>query len=257
MINWSNWHHEPILADALIVFAWLYGLAVGPLRGRLAPGEPWPGREALSFNAGLALFYVAVASPLERIGAVYLFSAHVALQLLVMFPAAGLVLAGIPTWMSDGLLRVPVFRAVSARLCRPLVCGAAFTAAASLWFMPVLFNWAQGSGLGGAVEHATTFSASFLFWTPLLGRSPRLGWPGYAARAVYLFCIEVALTAVFSYILMAEHPMYPVYELAPRLIPGLDAQSDQILGGVLLAAISSLVLVGALGVNFHRWAKHA
>jgi cytochrome c oxidase assembly factor CtaG len=173
-----------------------------------------------------------------------------------MFPAAGLVLAGIPPWMSEIVLRASFLRGASARLCRPLVCGAAFTAAASLWFVPALFNWARGSGLGGAVEHATTFLASCLFWMPLLGCSPRLRWPGFGAKAVYLFCIEVALTAVFSYILMAEHPMYPVYELAPRLIPGLDAQSDQILGGVLLAAISSLVLLGALGVNFHRWARH-
>jgi cytochrome c oxidase assembly factor CtaG len=65
----------------------------------------------------------------------------------------------------------------------------------------------------------------------------------------------VALTGVFTYLLMGEHPLYAAYELAPRLIPGLSAENDQVLGGVLLSGVSSLVLVGVLFVNFLRWSR--
>jgi len=105
------------------------------------------------------------------------------------------------------------------------------------------------------VEHLAFFGAALLFWWPLISPSRLVPPIGYGARLVYLFALEEALTAVFSYILMADHPMYPTYALAPRLIAGLDAINDQVLGGILLSAVSSLVLVGALGVNFLRWAK--
>jgi cytochrome c oxidase assembly factor CtaG len=72
---------------------------------------------------------------------------------------------------------------------------------------------------------------------------------------VYLFGLEVAMTAVFSYLLMAEHTIYPNYVLAPRLIPGFDVLSDQAFGGILLSAISSLFFVGALGSAFYQWSK--
>lgn len=72
---------------------------------------------------------------------------------------------------------------------------------------------------------------------------------------VYLFATEVALTGAFTYLLMAEHAMYPTYALAPRLIPSLSPEDDQMMGGVVLSAVSSLVLVGACGTAFYGWFK--
>ena len=255
MIELSQWRNQPLVVDGLIVLAWLYALLAGPLRARLAPAEPWPRRRALHFYSGLAILYLAAGSPLSRIGSLYLFSVHIVLQMLIMYPAAALILTGLPDWMIDPLLGHPAMRWCAAILLRPFVAGGLFALLISVWYIPRIFGWALAHRFGPAVEASVFLAISLLFWWPLLGSSRLFPPIAYGGRMVYLFCLEVALTGVFTYLLMAEHPLYPAYELAPRIIPGLSPENDQILGGVLLSGISSLVLVGALGVNFFRWAR--
>jgi putative membrane protein len=255
VIDWSQWHNRPLLADGLVVLGWVYALFAGPLRPRLAPGEAWPGRDAARFYSGLVLFYLAVGSPLDRVGRAYLFSLHIVLQLLVMYPAAALCVSGAPRWMIDPLLARLGGRKIWAFLFHPLVAGGLFVLLVSGWYVPRIFGWALTHRLGQTVEGAAFFAAAVLFWWPLISRSRLFPPISFGAKMIYLFCLEVALTGIFSYVLMAEHPLYPIYETAPRLIPGLSAEGDQVLGGVLLSGISSLVLVGALGVNFMHWAR--
>jgi putative membrane protein len=255
MIDWSQWGLNPGLLDALVILGWAYALWMGPLRRRLAPGEPWPRAAAIRFYSGLGLVYLAAGSPAARIGGLYLFSVHVCLQLLILFPAAALILRGLPHWFLDAALQPRNARLVARSLLRPWICGAGFTLLVSIWYVPRLLEWALGGPGGYAVELATVLLSGLLFWWPLASPSRICPAQGYGSRLVYLFAIEVALTAVFAYVLMAEHPIYPTYGLAPRLVPGLDAENDQILGGILMAGVSSLVLVGALGVNFFKWAK--
>jgi len=253
--NWAQWHNPSGLADLLVGLAWLYLVLAGPLRPRLAPGQPWPRAEAIRFFSGLFLVYLAVGSPLSRIGTDYLFFVHILLQLVIVFPAASLVLRGVPAWMIDALLRRPGGRPVWSRLFRPLTAGSVFVLVVSGWYVPRIFGWALAHPAGPAVEGLLFFGASLLFWWPLL--SPSLVFPPlpYGGRILYLFAIEVALTGIFTYLLMGEHPLYPAYVLAPRLIPGLSAESDQVLGAVLLSGVSSLVLVGFLLRNFLRWSR--
>ena len=122
-----------------------------------------------------------------------------------------------------------------------------FVLLVSGWYVPRIFGWALAHPLGQTVEGLLFFGASLLFWWPLLSPSREFPPLPYGGRILYLSAIEVALTGVFTYLLMGEHPLYPVYELAPRLIPGLNAENDQVLGAVLLSGVSSLVLVSAPG----------
>ena len=255
MLTWAHWQPPPLLADLVVAWAWAYAVLAGPLRPRLAPGQPWPRAAALRFYSGLVLFYLAVASPLSRVGQLYLFFVHVALQLVILFPAAGLVLRGLPAWMIDPLLSRPGVRPVWARLCRPLSAGFLFVLLISGWYVPRVFGWALAHPLGPAAEGGAFLAVSLLFWWPLLSPSRIFPPLAFGGRILYLFAIEVALTGIFTYLLMGEHPLYPAYELAPRLIPDLSAENDQVLGAVLLSGVSSLVLVGALLVNFLRWSR--
>jgi putative membrane protein len=156
--------------------------------------------------------------------------------------------------MADAALSLPVVRGISGWILRAPVCGGIFVLVVTGLHMPRPFEWGLESPGGSALEHVALLVASLLFWWPLANPS-RLRPPGsFAGRMVYLFCVEVALTALFTYLLMADHAVYPSYQFAPRLIPGLSATDDQVLGGILLSAVSSLVLLGALGLSFRRWA---
>jgi putative membrane protein len=62
MIDWRHWHNEPWLVGGLVVLGWLWAIAAGPLRSKLAPGLPFPRAQAVRFYLGLFSFYIAVGS---------------------------------------------------------------------------------------------------------------------------------------------------------------------------------------------------
>ena len=65
MIEWTHWHNEPILIGGLIFLGWLYAILAGPWRERLAPGQPYPRRQAIAFYSALVIFYLAVVHALR------------------------------------------------------------------------------------------------------------------------------------------------------------------------------------------------
>lgn len=263
MIDWGHWSCEPLFLLSLVVLGWAYALAVGPLRqslvGRVAPdalgSSPSRSGSRTCFFAGLLIAYLAVCAPWERLGRFYLFSIEVSLEMLLLYPAAGLLLAGIPGWLADWLLTRPVLRPLGRALLRPVPCGLLFLVGVSAGYSPRIYEPALHSDGGMTLLHFNYLLCGLLFWWPLASPSRLIPRLRHGARLAYLFAAEVALTGAFTYLLMAEHAMYPSYALAPRIIPGLSAEDDQMMGGVVLSGVSSLVMVCALGAAFYGWAK--
>lgn len=96
MIDWRHWHNEPWLVGGLVVLRWLWAIAAGPLRSRLAPGAPYPRAQSIRFYLGLFSFYIAVGSPLDQVAERFLFSAHMLQHQILIFPAAILLLQVCP-----------------------------------------------------------------------------------------------------------------------------------------------------------------
>lgn len=255
MIDWRYWHNNPAAVVALVLAGWLYALCVGPWRSHLAPGQAFPRAAAIRFYAGLALGYLVIGSPLARVGEVYLFSVHLMQHMVILYPVSGLLMLGFPAWLIDALCDRPGLRRALCILTRPLTTGFLFVAVLSVWHLPKLYESALENETVRMAQYVSLTLVGILFWWPLLSPSHILPPARYGARLLYLFAITVALTAVFTYIFMADHAMYPTYAYAPRIIAGLSPLDDQLLAGVLLSGVSSLVLVGTLGVNFFRWAK--
>jgi len=265
MIDWLHWHNEPLLVGGLVFVGWLWALLAGPLRARIAgraetsaeagPVPPFPRRHAWCFYSALVLFYLAVGSPLDQIGERYLFSAHMAQHLVIMYPVPVLLLCGLPQWMIDaGLGRAPARRPLQW-LLGTLGCGVVSTLIIGLWHAPSLYEWALQDKLVHVVEHLMFFGASVLFWWPIL--SPSRAYPplGYGARMLYIFCLEIAMTPLFAYVTFSANTLYPTYEYAPRLVADFGPAADQTLAGAMMKLTSMAVSLLAFGLCFYRWAQ--
>ena len=255
MIDWRHWHNEPLLVGGLVFLGWLWAIMAGPLRSRLAPGTPFPRRKAWYFYSALVLFYLAVGSPLDQVGERFLFSAHMAQHLIIMYPAPVLLLCGLPWWMVDGVLDRPRLRRPLGLLLGPLSCAILSTLIIGIWHAPWLYDWALQDKVIHVVEHLMFFAVSVLFWWPML--SPSRAYPplSYASRMLYVFCLEVAMTPLFAYVTFSDNILYPTYEFAPRLFATFTPSDDQTLAGVMMKLTSMFVSMIAFAVCFFGWSK--
>jgi putative membrane protein len=253
MIDWRHWHNEPWLIGGLVVIGWLWAVLAGPLRPRLAPGEPFPRRQAGWFYSSILIFYLAVGSPLDQIGERFLFSAHMAQHQLLTYPAAVFFLLGLPAWMIDPVLRLRLVRAPLSVITHPVPAAVLYSLIIGVWHVPDLYDLALRDKLVHVVEHITFFLAALLYWWPLLSPSRVLPRRSYGVQMLYLLGVVIAMTPAFAYITFSQDILYPTYEFAPRLIPNFTAEDDQLLAGSMMKLVGVLVSLIAFGTIFYRW----
>jgi len=255
MIDWRHWHNEPFLTGGLILAGWLYAILAGPLRPRLAPGEPYPRRQAAQFYSALVIFYLAVGSPLDQVSERFLLSAHMTQHMLIMYPVPFLILLGTPSWMVDPVLSAPALQAPLGLLFSPVTCAVVSTGVISVWHAPFLYEWTLEDKLLHVGEHLMFLAASLLYWWPIVSPSKVFPAPGYGIRMLYVFGTEVAMIPVSAYVVFSSDILYSTYEYAPRLIAGFSPADDQLVAGIIMKVVGMAVSLTALGVCFFKWSR--
>jgi len=252
MIDWTHWHNEPFLIGGLIFLGWLYAILAGPWRSRLAPGAAYPRAHAVRFYLALFCFYLAVGSPLDQVAERYLLSAHMLQHQIIIYPAAVLLLLGLPDWMVSPVTSRPGLRPIFRVLFNPIVCGAIYTAIMSGWHMPLLYDLALQNRPIHILEHFSMFGGALLYWWPLLSPSREFPRAPFGTQLLYLPAVIIGMTPVFAYITFSQDVLYPTYEFAPRISP-LSAAADQLLAGSMMKLIGMAVAMLAFAIAFYRW----
>lgn len=255
MIDWRHWHNEPYLIGGLIVLGWLYALATGPLRERLAPGECFPRRHAWFFYSALVVFYLAVGSPLDQAGERFLLSAHMVQHQLLIYGAAVLMLWGTPPWLAAWLTRGRVRLGMLRVIFHPIVCALIYTLTLTIWHTPGLYDYALQNKNVHVIEHLMFFGAALAYWWPILSPTPDIPRLRYAAQIIYLLAVTIALTPLFAFIAFSDNILYPTYEFAPRIIADLGPAEDQLLGAMIMKLGGMAVTLLTMGVAFYRWSE--
>jgi putative membrane protein len=254
MLDWTHWHNEPYLVGGLILLGWLYALATGPFRARLAPpGTPYPAGHAIRFFSALVVFYLAVGSPLDQAGERFLLSAHMVQHQLIIYPAAILFLTGLPPWLVAHLTARPALRLPFRFFGHPAACALLYTAIISVWHIPALYDWALRARPVHILEHITFFAAALFYWWPMLSPSREFPPASHAVQMLYIVAVTLLMTPLFAYLAFSSEVLYPTYEFAPRLFPGFDPAQDQLLGAAIMKLGGMFVSFLTLVWIFYRW----
>jgi putative membrane protein len=238
------WKWDPFALAACVAAAVLYGVTH---RARL-------GARAAYFAAGLAIFVLALASPIGTLADGYLFSAHMLQHLLLVLIVPPLLLLGLP----ERRRAAPSVRAPSLLLAWGMGVGAMW-----LWHAPTLCNAAAQSQLVHRVQEATLLAMGLAFFWPVLS-------PNVARRIaplpgiLYLFTACIACTILGILVTFSPVEVCSVY-LAPTdrlgIVPtlrdgwGMTPAKDQQIGGLLMWVPACFVyLTGILGMlaRFYR-----
>ncbi|HEY3612560.1 MAG TPA: cytochrome c oxidase assembly protein [Gaiellales bacterium] len=198
------------------------------------------------FALGLVCIALPLNSPLETIASHYLLLAHLAQNAIIADIAPPLLILGLPAETRDAI--VVRGGAVLAGLTRPAVALPIWLAC---WYgihlAPVYDALLTHPHLLN-VEHAVLICAGLVFWWPVLAATGGRLTPPIAL--LYLFAAFV--TSVFLGLGLTWLPsFYPYYQHTPRLW-GLSPDEDQNLGGALMMAEQSFVLVSGMCWVFFR-----
>jgi putative membrane protein len=243
-----GWPFDPTVYAGLLLLALGYAALA---RGRADIGR----RQSLYYATGLLTIWVALETPIDTVSDHYLQSVHMLQHVLIGLVAPPLLLLALSPSMVATLLRIPGLRAAT----EPVPAQLAFAFVMGAWHLPFLYDLAVRSEGVHVFEHLTFMAGGALFWWPVVGAtSAAARWRlGEVGRVLYLVFGTVPADTVAVILMFSPSPFYPFYQQAPRLVPGFDPLTDQVLAGVVLMAVGKLsYLVAILGI-FFRWLARA
>lgn len=244
-------HPSVVIGTAL--FALAYGLGIGPLRRRYALGPPATRAQIGWFAASCILLVVALNGPLHHLSDYYLLSAHMFQHILLALIYAPMLLAGIPGWLLSPILRVPFVLRLGRRLTNPLVAYLLFNAVLIGWHLPPAYELALRNHNWHIVQHLMFLASAVILWWPIVGPARELPRLPYLWQIGYLFVLQIPMFSLGALTALAEHPLYPFYSLAPRVVPQLTWLKDQQYAGLLMWLPGHLILWLPMGILFFRW----
>jgi putative membrane protein len=229
-----------MVAGLLMAVLWAYGRGLLRLWRRAGTGRGVTVAELLAFVAGLAVFAIALLSPLETLTGTLL-TAHMIQHVLLIAVAPPLMLLGradavIAFALPSRMRALPPtrwLRALAAglrRLARPMPAALILMAAVWAWHAPGPFQAALDNEALHDLEHASFFVAALIFWQSVIfaARNPS------ALLAAILATLVTLIQSGFlgALITLTARPLYPAY--AGAEIWGLTAIEDQQLAGLVM-----------------------
>ena len=165
-----------------------------------------------------------------------------------------------PRTSVEAALRYRPIRRLERLLVWPLAAWLAGVGTMLLWHFPPLFNAALANDALHVVQHLSFLVTGVIFWWRICGPLPQRRLPALAA-IVYLFSACTACSLLGAALTFSSPGAYPAY-LRPEdrlgilsLIRswGLDAKSDQQLGGMLMWVPGCLVYLTAILARVGEW----
>jgi cytochrome c oxidase assembly factor CtaG len=233
-------------------------LAVVYLRGWIAlrrtrPAQFTPARLA-AFLSGLAIFWLATASPLDGF-ADALLTAHMVEHLLLMSAIPMLLLHGQPVVpllrglpalvvrrIVGPLLRVRALRRLAEWLVSPAIAWLAMNLAYLSWHAPAAYNLALESETVHGIEHLCFLSTALLFWWTIQRPWPAVSRPNDWGAIVYLALSDVVMTLLSAFLAFCDRPVYSYYVDHSNPF-GISVLDDQILGAVVMWVLGSFAFL--------------
>jgi putative membrane protein len=210
--------------------------------------------QSLAFAGGLLTMFFALNGPLHDLADYDLFSAHMVQHLVLIFVVSPLLVIGTPGWMLRPALRWPGVGPTARWLTQPKHCFIIFNVIMAGWHIPGPYNLAMAVHPVHIVEHLMFMAAAVLMWWPFLSPLPELPRLAYPGQMLYCFLMSIPMSIVAIYIAMADHVLYPAYEIAPR-VWGLTPLEDQQLGGLIMWIPGSVVFLVVMSIVFFKWAQ--
>ncbi len=215
------------------------------------PTLAWGRGRVATFLLGFVLVWMSLDWPIGTLGGGYLASVHTVQWLLLSQIAPPFLLLGVPpgAWRrlgASGRWKDLLHWAASA------ITGlVAFNVVLLLTHIPTITDALMASQVGAFVIDLAWFLSGLALWWPVVA-PPGISRITEPVKIGYIFVATIVPTAPAAFLTFSEHPVYKLYELAPR-VGTIQSRSDQQLAGLLMKAIADPIMWVAMIVLFFRW----
>ncbi len=258
-----DWDFEPDIVIATLLACAIYGSGIGRRRGRSDVGQRL---RDISYFSGVGCVFLALESPVDAL-ADHLFWMHqiqhillrmVAPMLIALAAPQATLIRGLPRALRGGMLSpfigVGVLRALFGFLTNATVVTLLFIAALYVWQYPPIHNAAILDDAIHYTMHVTMLAAGLLFfWRVFDMRPPPMGF-GYGTRLMMLVLVSLTQIGLGAYLTLKSEVLYPAYDIAGRAF-GIKPLTDEIVGGFIVWAPSSMMCLVAALIVIHAWGR--
>lgn len=252
-IPWK-WHWQPYpgVWIAVLALAAAYARWSKPLGGGTREHEVSAARRIGGW-IGIVLVWMTLDWPGGPLGTGYLASVHAAQFLVLAMLAPPLLLRGVdPDRMRAMIDRNGAGAKIIRVATKPLLAMIAFTIVMLATHAPGVVDVLMRAQLGAFALDLAWFVSGLAFWWPVVIDAPVREHFGPPMRMLYLFAGTQAHLYLAMWLLLADLPVYGIFELAPR-ITSLSALEDQQVAGGLLLTLGGTYVLAVISVVFFRW----
>jgi cytochrome c oxidase assembly factor CtaG len=245
----TSWTFAPIVLLALVGYAVVYGLRWRTSR-REGGARAAPTGRAVLWGAGVLSLFVALISPLDRLGE-QLASMHMLQHLLIADIAPICFTLGLTKWILRPVTRrIHRIERAAGPFGHPAFGVIAYVGAMWLWHIPAMYDAALSNGYVHTLEHLSFGAAGLLYWWHLLSpiRS-RLRLAGMGP-ILYMASTKIAVGLLGILLAFAPNLLFSYDWSGTRW--GLSAIDDQHVAGLVMALEQSIVMGIALAYLFFR-----
>lgn len=247
-----SWHLHPdvVLLSIFLLVGYFY--AITQLREMVSDAGRVKRSQVVLYCSGVATLYLVAGTPVHDISEQYLLTAHMFQHTVFIMVSAPLLLAGIPAWMWQALLRLPGMLRTGKVLTHPVVGFGIFNALQVGTHLPEVMNFTLNTHWFHFFMHMALMASALLMWWPVLSTVPELPRLSSPLRMAHLFVQSLVPTIVAAFVTFADGALYGFYAAAPRMW-GLSAVEDQQIAGGVMKLMGSLILWGFMTVIFFQW----
>lgn len=247
-----TWHlHADVLLLCLVLLA-SYTWAVLVLRESVSDAGRVRRSQVVLYVAGVVSLYLVAGTPIHDISEQYLLTAHMFQHTVFVMISAPLMLAGVPGWLWQTLLRRQGILQVGRGLTNPVVAFGLFNLVTVATHLPEVANFALETHWFHLVVHVSLVASAMLMWWPVLSIVPELPRLSAPLRMAYLFLQSLIPTVVAAFVTFADGAVYDFYARAPRMW-GISAVEDQQIAGGVMKLMGSVILWGFITFIFFQW----
>jgi putative membrane protein len=241
-------HVDVVLILGSVVAAFL----IWAQRHEEQTGEATPAHNRRLFLSGMAVLFVMSIWPMHDIAERRWYLAHMAQHLSFTLVAAPLLVSGIPAWMWRALLAPPAIARAWRWLTRPVVALIVSSSVLLFTHWPAIVEISVRSEPIHFALHTLLVLSALVMWWPIFSPLPEMPPVTPPVQMLYLFAQSLAPTIPASFLTFGHAPLYRIYETFPRMY-GMSALTDQLIAGLLMKIVGSLILWAYIAVIFFRW----